>query len=158
MCEKAKRQGIEIIRDKDFMSQGDSITRFMQQIAEGQRVYVVLSQKYLRSPFCMFELHEIYRECRQRDDEFRRRVRVITLPDANIFSDPERMAHAERWREERDELDALIRKCGVDVAGEHATRRVRLMTRFANDTADILALVADTLNPTAVDDIEDIAF
>ena len=32
------------------------------------------------------------------------------------------------------------------------------MPRFANDTADILAVVADTLNPTAVDDIEDIAF
>jgi len=158
LCEKAKRQGIEIIRDKDFMSQGDSITRFMQQIAEGQRVYVVLSQKYLRSPFCMFELHEIYRECGQRDDEFQRRVRVITLPDADIFDPLARVAHAQRWRKERDRLDALVRNCGVDVAGEDATRRVRLMTRFANYTADILALVADTLNPTAVDDIEDIAF
>jgi len=140
------------------MSQGDSITRFMQQIAEGQRVYVVLSQKYLRSPFCMFELHEIYRECRQRGDEFRRRVKVITLPDADIFDPVDRIAHAQRWGEERDRLDALIRDCGVDVAGEDATRRVRLMTRFANDTADILALVADTLNPTSVEDIEDIAF
>jgi len=165
LCEKAERQGIQIIRDKDFMSQGDSITRFMQQIAEGQRVYVVLSQKYLRSPFCMFELHEIYRECSRRDnklgrrdDEFRRCVRVITLPNTDIFDPFDRIAHARRWRDERDRLAALIRDCGVDVTGEDATRRVRLMTRFTNDTADILALVADTLNPTSVADIEYVAF
>ena len=31
----------------------------MRAIGEGDRIFVVLSDKYLKSPFCMYELFEI---------------------------------------------------------------------------------------------------
>ena len=53
----AKRQGVRIRRDKYEMTVGDRISKFMQRLAQGDRVIVVLSDKYLKSPFCMYELY-----------------------------------------------------------------------------------------------------
>jgi internalin A len=53
-------------RDKDEMKHGDRISDFMDRIGEGDLVYVFLSDKYLKSPFCMYELHAIWRNGRGR--------------------------------------------------------------------------------------------
>ena len=56
----------------------------MRRIGRGDRVFVVLSDKYLRSPYCIFELFEVWRTSRAEDEEFLRRIRVYSLPDAQI--------------------------------------------------------------------------
>ena len=56
VCLEAKRRGIEIIRDVTGLGLGESISRFMQKIGASDRVIVILSEKYLQSPYCMFEL------------------------------------------------------------------------------------------------------
>ena len=60
-------------------STGGVISDFMRQIGEGDRVFIFLSDKYLRSPYCMFELFELWRNSRQNKDEFLRRVRFFTI-------------------------------------------------------------------------------
>jgi internalin A len=60
------------------MRVGDRISAFMRRLAEGQRMFVILSEKYLRSIYCMTELYEIWWNCRGRDDAFIARVRVFT--------------------------------------------------------------------------------
>ena len=139
------------------MQFGDSIGQFMIRIAEAQHVFVIMSAKYLRSPYCMYELHEIYRECRRRDDVFRQRVRVIVLPDADIFGPIERIRHAEHWSKERAKLDAEIKRVNdFDIVGMQAFQHRHLMTQFAHHTADILALVADMLNVQRIEDIREL--
>jgi hypothetical protein len=56
LCEEAVKRGALIVRDKSTLKIGDFIYDFMQQIGEGDRVFVFLSKKYLQSPYCMFEL------------------------------------------------------------------------------------------------------
>ena len=60
----------------------------MKRIGHGDRVFVIMSRKYLCSPFCMFELSEIWRISRQEGEAFLQRVRVYTLPDAKIRNRP----------------------------------------------------------------------
>ena len=153
-----RAQGIEIVRDRNVMRFGDSISRFMKQLAGGNRIYVVLSAKYLRSPFCMYELHEIYRECRLDPEEFRRRVSAFSLPDAKIYSPNDRLDHAAFWKGELKDLSGKIKKVGSLYAGADAIQQQRLMNTFALQTADILAAIADTLHPTSIDQIEALKF
>jgi hypothetical protein len=54
-----ERERIRVIRERDVMHWGDSIRQFMQQLAAGRCVLVILSADYLRTPFCMTELHDI---------------------------------------------------------------------------------------------------
>ena len=151
-------QGIEIVRDRNVMRFGDRISRFMKQLAGGNRIYVVLSAKYLRSPYCMYELHEIYRECRLDPEEFLQRIRVFSLPDAKIYSPLDRIDHAEFWKRELKGLSSKIKKVGTLVAGGDALLQERLMSTFALQTADILAVIADILHPSSIDDIGKLMF
>ena len=76
LCADAERRGIRILRDKTTLGLGDRISAFMRRIGQGDRVFVVLSDKYLRSPYCMFELSELWRTSQAEGEKFLRRVRV----------------------------------------------------------------------------------
>ena len=56
LCASREKKGIKIIRDKTAMRYGDRISKFMSRIARGDRIFVVLSDKYLKSAYCMHEL------------------------------------------------------------------------------------------------------
>jgi internalin A len=56
MCKTLKKEGSNVIRDTNAMRTGDQISVFMKRIGRGDHVIVVLSDKYLRSPYCMAEL------------------------------------------------------------------------------------------------------
>ena len=61
LCAAAEARGVRVLRDKTAVGLGDSISKFMQRIGRADRVFIVLSEKYLKSPYCMFELFEIWR-------------------------------------------------------------------------------------------------
>ncbi len=86
LCEEARQRGIEILRDKTGMGLDESISRFMQKLGAGDRVFVILSEKYLKSPYCMYELLEVWRNCKMEDEVYRQRIRVYRLPDAKMSS------------------------------------------------------------------------
>ena len=54
-----QQRGLKIIRDKRDLGYKGSISAFMERIGGGNCVIAVISDKYLRSPNCMFELVEI---------------------------------------------------------------------------------------------------
>ena len=57
LCAETRRRGRRILRDKTAMGLGDRISEFMRRLAKGKRVFIILSDKYLRSAFCTFELY-----------------------------------------------------------------------------------------------------
>jgi hypothetical protein len=158
LCAKAAAQGIAIIRDKTAMTTGDRISKFMLRLGRANRVFVVLSDKYLKSPLCMFELFEVWRNCRSEDEEFLRRIRVFTLPCAKIKTPVDRTLYAAHWRDECGKLDALVRQYGYDILGERDAHQHRLMKKFANEIGDILWTVADTLNPSDFEEFKKYGF
>ncbi len=46
---------VEILRDREEIERGDNIVAFMQSIQTTDKVLIVHSDKYWRSPFCMYE-------------------------------------------------------------------------------------------------------
>ena len=70
------------------MRSGDLISGFMKRIGLADHVIVVLSDKYLRSPYCMTELHSIYQRSVGEKEDFLRRIIPLALDDAR-FSTPE---------------------------------------------------------------------
>ena len=116
-------------------------------------MFVILSDKYLKSPYCMYELLEVWRNSKMADEEFRRRIRVFRLPDAKMMSPLERRDCAEYWKEQFTELDALVREEAPSLLGEADFKRYKLMQDFAHRVGDMLALIADTLQPTDFDQL-----
>ncbi|AKV65434.1 hypothetical protein VL20_199 [Microcystis panniformis FACHB-1757] len=102
-------KGIEIIRDKTHTTYKDSIKNFMQQIGQGKCVVAVISDRYLKSENCMFELVEI-----ARNGDFYQRIFPIILPDAIIHKDFERIDYLKYWEDEKAKLQAKYKQ--IDLA------------------------------------------
>ena len=158
LCDEAKQRGVEIIRDKTTLGRGELISNFMRLIGEGDRVFVFISDKYLRSPYCMFELFEIWRNSRQDSSEFVRRVRFFTVDGTSIAKPGDWLEYAKFWRKECDELRRLIAEVGVKDAGEEAIKRFRLLDLFSGHVADILAIFADVVQPRTFEDFVEYGF
>ena len=157
ICAAAEQRGIRIQRDKTALRMGDRISTFMRRIGRGEKVFVVLSEKYLRSPWCMFELFDIWRNSRGEEDAFLHRIRVYTLDDARISTPDDRMDHAEFWQQKHDTLEARIQRAPAAV-GEEDFRQFKLMGEFYRRVSDILAPVADMVQPRSLDQLREYGF
>jgi internalin A len=123
LCAAAEQRGITVLRDNKVLGLGDRLSKYMQRLGRGDRVFVVLSDKYLKSPYCMYELFEVWRNVRQDDEELLKRIRVYTLPDAKIWTPLERLHCAAHWKNETSELEGFLREHGFDLLGDKDHQR-----------------------------------
>ena len=68
LCETLRQHGWHILRDSNVLRSGDLISGFMKRIGLADHVIAVSSDKYLRSPYCMTELHSIYQRSLEEKD------------------------------------------------------------------------------------------
>lgn len=99
-----QKRGINIVRDKRELRYKGSIKEFMERIGQGNCVIVVISDKYLRSPNCMFELVEI-----AENKQFHDRIFPLVLEDASIYDPIQRLDYVKYWETKRAELAAKIK-------------------------------------------------
>lgn len=138
-----QERGIKIIRDKRDLSYRGSITQFMEQIGRGLCVIVVVSDKYLRSPNCMFELVEI-----AENKQFHERIFPIVLADADIYDPVKRLVYVKHWEAKRAELAEAMKS--VDPANLQGIRDdMDNYDRFRDKISGLTSILKDmnTLTP-----------
>jgi len=101
-------KGIKIIRDKRDLSYKGLIKAFMERIGRGKCALAIISDKYLKSPNCMFELVQI-----AKNGQFYDRIFPIVLADAQIYKPVARLKYIKHWEEEIKELDEAMREVGA---------------------------------------------
>jgi hypothetical protein len=154
ICASAEKKGIDIRRDKSTLTVGDSISSFMRRIGRGDRVFVILSKKYLESDYCMYELSEIWRNSKQDRKTFLNKVRIFALSDANIYKPKDWVGWALHWKNEHDELDNIAREHGPSLLGTIAHKRLIQMQQFYMHVSDILGTISDIVVPKTLEDLE----
>jgi internalin A len=147
-------QGIRLLRDREEVRYKDSIRDFMRRIGQGKCVVVVVSEKYLKSENCMFELVEIEKARGLRD-----RIFPIVLPDANVYKAAGRVGYVRYWEEQRRELDDALKTVPGDNLTElqadlnvYAEIR-RLFDGIAGTLRDMNALTPDQHEGTGFDEL-----
>jgi hypothetical protein len=98
-------QSIELIRDREAIGYRESIRAFMQRIGRGKCIILVISDQYLRSANCMFELVEI-----DKAKDLRNRIFPIVLSDAAIYDASSRLDYIKYWEEKTRILDQKIKQ------------------------------------------------
>jgi hypothetical protein len=88
---------------------GELISGFMKRIGLADHVIVVLSDKYLRSPYCMAELYSIYQRSVGEKEDFLRRIIPLRLEDARFGAWRDRVAYAEYWEAEFKAMEEKFR-------------------------------------------------
>jgi internalin A len=136
-------RGIRITRDKRDLSYKGSIQNFMERIGQGNCVIVVISDKYLRSPNCMFELAEI-----ADNKQFHDRIFPIVLADADIYDPVKRVGYVKYWEDKRNELASAMK--AVDPANLQGIREdIDLYDRIRDKVSGLASTLKDmnTLTP-----------
>ncbi len=138
-----QEHGLKIIRDKRDLGYKGSISAFMERIGLGNCVIVVISDKYLRSPNCMFELVEI-----AEGKQFHDRVFPIVLSNAEIYDPVKRLEYVKHWELKREELAQAMKE--VDPANLQGIREdIDLYDRIRDKVSGLTSILKDmnTLTP-----------
>jgi hypothetical protein len=138
-----KSKGITIIRDKRDLSYKGLIKAFMENIGRGKCVIAVITDKYLKSPNCMFELVQIAKNGNLYD-----RIFPIVLADAQIYNPIQRIKYIKHWEDQIKELDEAMK--GVSAANLQGFREeIDQYTEIRNTIAELTNLLKDmnTLTP-----------
>jgi internalin A len=141
-----KKDGFGPVRDRDQLKPGDQISRFIDQLTHADLVVAVISDKYLRSPYCMHEIYKLRQRCQGEAAELARRVVPIVLPSVKIGTLKDRVPYMEHWSEQAESLEALVRNPKLRPSPE-SWEEVRLIRAFAEDVDSILVFLQEVLMP-----------
>lgn len=155
ICAAGTKHGIHVLRDKEEMRTGDLISGFMDRLAQGDRIIVLLSDKYLKSPYCMYELYRIWIEASANEDRFRESVRLYRHKNADIGTLQARADYVRYWRQRHKDEMALVAE---GMVGPRGYRAVDATRKIAVHIVDILELIADMLQPRTLEELETYAF
>jgi len=138
-----QKRGIKIVRDKRDLGYKGSIKEFMERIGQGDCVIVVVSDKYLRSPNCMFELVEV-----AENKQFHDRIFPVVLADADIYRPVKQIQYIKHWEDEIKELKETLGT--VDPTHlEGIYEQLNLYDRIRDNISRLTAILSDmnTLTP-----------
>ena len=146
-------EGYDVKRDKRTMRPGDWISDFMRDIGRAERVCVVLSEKYVQSPYCMRELLYLYQSSLGEKQDFLKRIVPLVLEDVKIGKTKDRLTHVRYWTDELKSLRAATE--GLDPASlGTAVTEMAMINEFCFHTEPMLHHVSDCLMPQGIADIE----
>jgi TIR domain len=142
LYESLKKDGFNVVRDKVNLKYKGLISNFMKDIGKSNIIIVALSDKYLKSRFCMFELFEIYRNCSMNKDEFCKKVFPIRENDIN-FSNPAVInQYIDFWNEEELKWQNIVKDKSEDISAEQFAQ-YEIVRRIANDIGNLLYFLSD---------------
>jgi internalin A len=148
LCRTLEKENWHVVRDKTALRYGDLISPFMKTLGQPDLVIVVLSAKYLQSPYCMTELHALYQNTRQEKQEFLNRIIPLVLKDARIGTPEERVQHAKHW-----ETRYMKLKADLDYLSPEDFSLYQGMKYWYNHVGRMLTYVNDVLHPHGFEDI-----
>lgn len=138
-----KKDGFNVIKDKENMGYKGVISKFMEDIGSADFVIVAISDKYLRSRFCMYELYEIFRNSGMNRDKFSKKIFPIRIDESINLSDPDVVnTYASYWKQEEQEWTTRIKEQSDSVTEEQA-RQFQFIKRLVNDINNILSCLAN---------------
>ncbi|MEG3440082.1 toll/interleukin-1 receptor domain-containing protein [Pannus brasiliensis CCIBt3594] len=135
--------GIRLVRDKTDLGYRGLIKQFMQEIGRGKCVIAIISDKYLRSKNCMYELLEI-----SKNGDFLDRIFPVVLDDVRIYDAIDRLEYIKYWDGKIATLKEAIKEVDpINLQG--ITEEINLFVEIRNRIAGLVDILQGMNNLTA---------
>jgi hypothetical protein len=132
------KRGIRIIRDKKDLEYKGSIKAFEQRIGQGKCIVLVISDKFLRSEHCMYELVQVYER-----RNLRERIFPIVLADALLYKALDRLTYIKHWDERIEQLNHAIKEIGLITNLASITAALDKYARIRSNFDHLIDLLGD---------------
>lgn len=143
IVDRFEREGIPLTLDKKDLGYRQSIGQFMLNLGKADAIILVVSNKYLHSEYCMFELLQIYES-----DNIHSRIFPIVLEEVKIAKSTERLDLVRYWEDQTIQLEDKIRELQSLSHIEGITDDLNLYHNIRNKIAKLTSILKDinTLN------------
>ncbi len=133
--------GITLIRDKRETKYKDSFKQFMKGIRKTDYVLMVISDQYLKSKNCMYEVLEVLK-----DDNYKDRILPIVLDNSNnIYSPSGPLKYLEHWDKEYNLLkEQISNHSPEDVIS--VTEDLKIIRNIKGSIVDFVKIISDLKN------------
>lgn len=131
---------IKITRDKRDLKYKQSIKEFMKTIRDAEYVIMIISQDYLQSKNCMYEVSEFVK-----DNDFRNRIIPIITDESGIFDTIEKINYLKFWTAKIEEL----KKSTEGLAPEKSIpifQEIKEYNNVENGISDFIDTITDMNN------------
>ena len=144
---------IQISRDIRDVAYHQSLKQFMQSIQDHDFVIMLISDHYLKSRNCMFEVLESIKDAR-----YQNRILYIVLNDedkqylvdpceesiaADVYSNEGQMKYTLYWQQQEKELLDQITRIGDPVQSTNQAKELRIVRRIQLELPDFLDFVRE---------------
>lgn len=172
--DKFSEKGIKLTRDERDLKYKESIKEFMQSIGEHDHVIMLISDSYLKSPNCMYEVMEV-----MRDRKYKDRIIFILLRDedkkyykdyekkmsieekfrdlkigTNIFNPIARIEYIKYWEDKQEELDTKIKQIKEDIYKIQPLQELKRIRNILDNINEFMELLNDLKSETLDELIE----
>lgn len=135
-------------RDKKDIPDWGSIIGFMKTIRQQDFAILVITDDYLKSTACMYEVIEL-----MKDESWTKKVMFAVLENTHIYRLDERTAYIEYWSNRCQEIESNARNLPL-AATSDLSEELRKSTEITNNIGQFLNCVADSNNPKQHDIIK----
>lgn len=137
-------QNIELHRDTIDIKKWESIKEYMQSIENMDYIILLISDAYLKSVNCMYEVLEVMRDRSYRDKIF---PAVIY---SGIYSPITRAKYVKYWQDEFKKLENTLQEINVQNLGK-LSKDLKRIQDISSNIAEFLDVVSDMNNPNIED-------
>lgn len=85
--------GIKVLRDKREVGYNKSLKEYMQSIRDSDYAFILISDEYLKSPACMYEINEL-----MKDQNYLNKILPLVLPSAKIYKPEDHITYISHWK------------------------------------------------------------
>ena len=140
-----------VLRDKMNLNYEGLISEFMKELGKGDLIIVFISDKYIRSPYCMWELYEIGRNCKFDKNTFSQTILPISVERLRLHDPLKLESYFEHWEKEKNNWQGFVSrqmvKGNVSRAQWDRYQKTQEIERIFGDLADwLIDINASSLN------------
>lgn len=148
---------IEITRDIRAVGYGESFSEFMQTISDKDFVISIVSDRYLKSRNCMYEVCEL-----MRNRKFREKLLFLVVDDedekycypndrpqngekigAHIYDPIKQVDYLKYWKEKEAEMDSIIREIDDPVISQNQNIELEIIRKIEDNIKDFMKDLSD---------------
>lgn len=131
---------IHIHRDTIDIKKWDSIRAYMNNIENMDYIILLISDAYLRSRNCMYEVLEV-----MRDRKYKNKIFPVVV-SKEIYNPTVVANYVKYWQDQQQQLEDTLSSLRIQNLG-NLNQDLKIIQDIAANTADFLYLVSDMNNP-----------
>lgn len=133
ICTQLNANGLQAREYKRDISYKESIQQFMDDIASADYIVLLISDKYLKSEYCMYEAIELLARNKQ---NLRNKIFPVLLSDAPIFETDNHLDYVLYWIKKHEEINKKLQ--GIDPQKTMSLQKKAIVYREISENIDAL--------------------